>query len=220
MGNLIVRTGEVANPVDNAQGQNVADLSGRLAIDRYLTPHSDIVALMVLEHQTMAHNRIAQANFLARQALHHEEALNRELGEPAGHRWEGTTSRLKAAGDPLVECLLFSGEAKLTSPVAGTSAFAIEFGHDALRDGQGRSLRDFDLQTRLFRYPCSYLIYSDSFAALPPEMRSYVLLRMLDVLRAADARPEFAHLSAADRQAIFEILSATLADLPAEWQGR
>lgn len=220
LGNLIVRDRQVAEPVDNAQGQNVTDLSGRLAIDRYLTPHSDIVALMVLEHQTMAHNLIARANFLARQALFYERELNRELREPEGRHWDSTTSRIEAAGDPLVECLLFSGEAALTSPVAGTSAFTAEFGRDARRDGQGRSLRDFDLQTRLFRYPCSYLIYSDSFQALPSEVKNYVLRRMLDVLRATDASPKFAHLSAADRQAVFEILCATLTDLPAEWQGR
>lgn len=220
LGNLIARSDQVDEPVDNAQGQNVTDLSDRLAIEHYLTPHSDIVALMVLEHQTMAHNLIARANFLTRQALYYERELNRELREPEGHHWDSTTSRIEAAGDPLVECLLFAGEAALTSPVAGTSAFAAEFGRDARRDEQGRSLRDFDLQTRLFRYPCSYLIYSDSFHALPAEVKNYVLRRMRDVLRATDAGGPFAHLSAADRQAIFEILSATLTDLPAEWQGR
>jgi hypothetical protein len=218
LGNLVVRERSVREPVDNAQGQNVTDLSDRLAIDRYLTPHSDLVALMVLEHQTMAHNAIARAGFLTRQALHYQRELNRELNEPADRRWESVAGRIQAAGDPLVECLLFSDEAALTAPVAGTSGYTTEFSRDAPRDGQGRSLKDFDLQTRLFRYPCSYLIYSDSFRALPPEVKDYTLGRMHDVLTGAHTSPKFAHLSSADRQAILEILRATLPDLPAEWR--
>src|SRR5262249_55868993 len=148
----------------------------------YLTPHSDIVALMVLEHQTDAHNFITRANFLTRQAMHYQESLNRELHEPADRVWDSTKSRIKNAGEPLVDYLLFSGEARLTAPIRGTSGFAEQFAQRGPRDSRGRSLRDFDLQTRLFKYPCSYLVYSSSFAALPPEVKEYVLRRMHEVL--------------------------------------
>jgi hypothetical protein len=216
LGNMVVREREVVRPVENAQGQNVTDLSGRITTDRYLTPHSDLVALMVLDHQAMAHNRIARASFLTRQALHYETELNRELNMPPDHRWESAAKRIKSACDPLVECLLFSGEAPLTAPIAGTSTFAADFARAAHRDPQGRSLRDFDLQTRLFRYPCSYLIYSDSFRALPAEAKDYVWRRMKSILESADPDPKYAHLSPADRAAILEILKATLPEWPGD----
>jgi hypothetical protein len=150
--------------------------------------------------------------------MHYQQSLNRELGEPADHVWDSTKSRIKHAGEPLVEYLLFSGEAKLTAAVAGTSSFRDEFSARGPRDRQGRSLRDFDLQTRLFKYPCSYLIYSPSFGALPGEVKDYVLSRLWEVLSGQDQSDKFRHLSASDRQAILEILRDTLPELPAYWQ--
>jgi hypothetical protein len=209
-GNLIVRNEDEAESADNAAGQNVTDLSSRFSVDRYLTPHSDIVALMVLEHQAEAHNLITRANFLTRQAVHHQQMLNRELGEPADRVWDSTKSRIKSANEPLVEYLLFSGEAELTHRVVGTSGFAEEFAARGPHDPQGRSLREFDLARRLFKYPCSYLIYSPSFEALPSESKEYVFRRMDEVLGGVDATNKFGHLTASDRRAIREILEATL----------
>jgi hypothetical protein len=217
LGNLVIRGQQVKEPVDNSQGLNVTDLSSRINVDNLLTPHSDIVALMVLEHQAMAHNLLTQANFTARQALHYEQTLNRELGEPADHRWNSTTSRIKSAGEPLVKYFLFSGEAPLSEPIQGSSSFAEEFAARGKRDPLGRSLRDFDLQRRLFRYPCSYLVDSPSFHALPEEMRQYVWMRLADVLSGRDQSPAFAHLTAEDRTAIREILQATYSRLPDGW---
>jgi hypothetical protein len=173
---------------------------------------------MVLEHQATGHNLLVRANFQTRQALHYQQALNRELGEPAGHVWDSTRSRIKSACEPLVEYLLFSGEAALTAPLTGTSQFADEFASRGPRDRQGRSLRDFDLAKRMFRYPCSYLVYSNSFACLPSEAKEYILRRMSEILHGQDDGPNFAHLSAPDRQAILEILGETLPDAPADWR--
>jgi hypothetical protein len=212
LGNLIVRENIHRDEVDNSAGQNVTCLKGRCDTSKYLTPHSDIVALMVLEHQADAHNLITRANFQTRQALHYQQSLNRELHEPAAHVWDSTKSRIRSAGEPLVEYLLFSGEAKLTAPVRGTSAFTEEFPQRGPRDRVGRSLRDFDLQTRLFKYPCSHLVYSPSFTALPHEVKSYVLGRMHEVISEEDKTGKFDHLSSADRAAIDEILSETLPD--------
>src|SRR4029079_19163120 len=108
-------------------------------------------------------------------------------------------SRIKSAGEPLLEYLLFSGEAELTAPIQGTSGFAEGFAQLGPRDRQGRSLRDFDLTNRLFKYPCSYLIYSPSFAALPHEVKDYLFGRMREVLSGQDQSDKFTHLSAADR---------------------
>ena len=86
------------------------------------------------------------------------------------------------------------------------------------RDARGRSLRDFDLQTRIFKYPCSYLIYSEDFDALPAPAKEFVYHRLFEVLTGQDQGPAFATLTAADRRAVFEILLATKRDLPAEWK--
>lgn len=218
LGNLVVRGQEASLDIDNTAGRNVTDLGRRFDCSAYLSGHSDIVALLVLEHQAEAHNLLTRANFQTRQALHQEAALNRELKQPADYRWDSTTSRIKAAGEPLVKYLLFSGEAALTAPVRGTSSFADEFARRGPRDDRGRSLRDFDLERRLFKFPCSYLIYSRSFDALPGEVRDYVLRRLWEVLTGRDAGKDFAHLTAADRAAIREILLATKPGLPDYWK--
>lgn len=212
MGNMTIAGRNVPLEIDNSAGMNLAELGDRFDADDYLSPHSDIVALMVLEHQADGQNLIARANFLTRQAVHYQEALNRELREPEGHIWESTKSRIKSAGEPLVEHLFFSGEAELTHRIQGTSGFAKEFAERGPRDSQGRSLRDFDLETRMFKFRCNYLIYSASFRALPNEAKAYVLRRMREVLGGQDQSKKFAHLAADERQAILEILRDTLPD--------
>jgi hypothetical protein len=220
LGNLIVRDRIQPETVDNTLGQNLTSVADRFDTSHYLSPHSDIVALMVLEHQADAHNYLTRANFLTRQAMHYQRALNRELGEPADHVWDSTKSRIKSANEPLVEYLLFSGEAELTAKIQGTSSYADEFAQRGPRDSQDRSLRDFDLERRLFKYPCSYLVYSPSFTALPAESRDYVLRRMWEVLSGQDHSEKFAHLTSGDRAAILTILRETLPSLPAYWMGQ
>lgn len=217
LGNLIVRAKRVEEPVDNLQGQNVTDLSDRINVKRYLTPHSDIVALMVLEHQTEGQNLLTRANFAARQALHVEQSLNREMKLPADHRWGSTTSRMRSTCDPLVKYLFYCDEPLLTAKMAGTSGFAEEFAKTGARDKQGRSLRDFDLERRMFRYPCSYLVETPQFDALPDFARDYVLKRMYEVLTGQDTTPAFAHLTKTDREAILSLLRETKRSLPAYW---
>ena len=219
LGNQVIPVGAEPERFDNAAGLNVIDLKDRLNLSAYLAPHSDLAALLVMEHQAEGHNLLARASFLTRMALHYEQSLNRELKQPLDHRWESTTSRIKSAAEPLVEYLLMSGEAKLSAPVRGTSAFADEFAAAAPRDSQGRSLRDLDLNTRLFKHPCSYLVYSPSFDALPKEVHDYVLQRLWDVLQGRDASEKFAHLTPEDRQAVREILAATRPEWPSYWRG-
>jgi hypothetical protein len=218
LGNMVVKGREVRRPVDNAAGLNLTGLGDRVRAASYLTPHSDLVALMVLEHQAEGQNLITRLAFQTRMALHQEAALNKELGEPSGRRWESTRSRIKAAAEPLVKYLLFSGEAPLTAPLRGTSGFAAEFARKGPRDPAGRSLRDLDLEKRLFKHPCSYLIYSPQFDALPGEAKEYVLEKMWNVLSGLDTSGDFDHLSAEDRRAVLEILAATRPDLPDYWR--
>lgn len=221
LGNIIFKGNQEPDAEQLAKlgGLNCASLKNRFDTSGYLTPHSDIVALMVLEHQAEMQNLLTRANFLTRQALYDEAALNRDLGRNADYRSETTYHRIWNAAKPLVRYLLFSGEAKLTEPIAGTSTFAVDFSKLGPRDRKGRSLRDLDLNSRVFRYPCSYLIYSASFEALHPELKSHVLRCVHDVLIGRDSSRDFEHLSAADRQAILEILRATKKDLPRYWRG-
>lgn len=208
-GNLIVRGSGDPEKIDNAAGQNVESLEDYLDTSKYLSPHSDLVALMVLEHQAEGHNLLTKANFEARFALHHEAALKKALGETDDRRWDSTISRIRSAGEPLVRYLLFSEEAPLTSQIRGTSGFAEEFTARGPVDSQGRSLREFDLQKRMFKYPCSYLVYTESFKQLPEAMKDYVLERFREILTGEDQSKEFAHLSPTDRKNILEILTDT-----------
>ena len=218
LGNITYRARPAGDDPEDTSGLNLAAVDDRFNARGYPAAHSDLVALMVLAHQGNAHNVITQASFDARTALHREAALNRELGEPAGHRWPSTDTVLDAAAMALVRCFLLCDEPQLEAPIAGTSGFTSEFAAAGPRDSHGRSLREFDLQTRLFRYPCSFLIYSASFDALPEELRSRFWAGMDTAL--ADTRPQgrFGHLSTTDRTAIRAILAATKPGAPASWR--
>jgi hypothetical protein len=164
------------------------------------------------------HNRLTRANFQTRMALRDEVEFNKALGRPADYRSDSTLRRIKNAGEPVVQYLLFCEEAPLTDPIKGTSGFTEEFVKRGPRDSKGRSLRDFDLKRRLFAYPCSYIIYSEAFDALPVPVKDYVLRRLWEVFSGKDTSKEFAHLSAADRQTILEVLRATKPNLPDYWK--
>jgi len=219
LGNLIAEARTRPEDVDNSTGMNVKELGDRFRTTSYLTPHSDIVALMVLEHQVEGHNLLTRASFLTRQALYFEKSLNSELKEDKDKRWDSTTARIRSACEPLVRYLLFSKEARLSESMLGTSEFAAEFQTAGVRDSRSRSLRDLDLTRRLFKYPCSYLVYSQSFQQLPVEAKDYVFRRFSEILDGADLSPEFRHLTAEDRTAIREILAETLEGAPAGWRG-
>jgi hypothetical protein len=169
----------------------------------YLTATSDIVAHLVLDHQTQMHNIITQTNYQTRLAVH--------SGAPAAKQ------QYERSAEQLVRYLLFAKEAKLEGPVDGGSGYAEGFAARGPRDAKGRSLRDFDLRTRIFKHPCSYLIYSEAFDAIPEPAKAFIWRRLFEVLSGRDQTPDFAALSAEDRRAIFEILVATKPGLPAEW---
>jgi hypothetical protein len=216
LGNLLVE--DKQNPEQYLpENLNVTDLSGRFDASAYLTPHSDLVALMVMEHQTAMHNKLTQANFATKRALWDERVLDEAFGRPSDGPRESTMRRITNAAEPVVEYLLFSGEASLEAPLSGTSGFAEHFAAKGPRDRQGRSLRDLDLQTRLFKYPCSYLIYSEAFEALPSPTKEVVYRRLHEILTGKDTSERFAHLSRDDRVAILEILRETKPGLPEGW---
>jgi hypothetical protein len=186
---------------------NQASLTKHVDTKPYLAASSDIVALMVLGHQTQMHNWITLVNYQTRIAL----------ADPH-HTLEDVEKKFAGSAEQLVRYLLFTNEAPLPGPVSGTSDFAHQFAARGPRDAQGRSLRDFDLEKRIFKYPCSYLIYSEDFDALPALAKEYIYHRLFEILSGREQGPEFATLSSQDRRAIFEILVATKPDLPEQWK--
>jgi hypothetical protein len=185
----------------------------RFDINRCLTKHSDIVALMVLTHQTRTHDLITKTHYDLDAALQDEEAFYKGLGASGSQYYaEITPRRIQAAIEPLLRAMLFVWEAEINEPIAGTSGFAAEFAKQGPHDHQGRSLRDLDLNHRLFRYPLSYHIYSNAFNALPEAGKSQFYKRLREILTGEDKGRDFAHLSEADRKAILEILDETKPD--------
>ncbi|MBA2115180.1 hypothetical protein [Bremerella alba] len=213
MGNVVSKDRYKPESIDREEGANVTDLSELFAVDKYVTPHSDIVALMVLEHQLQMQNFLALASHEARRSAHHDQVMNEALERPDNYVSDTTTRRVQSAGDKVVRHMLMVDEAPLTDTIAGTSGFAAEFQAKGIKDSQGRSLRDLDLKTRLFKYPCSYLIYSKTLDQLPLNMRTHIAQRLREVLAGEDTSGDFDHLTSVDRQAISEILQETKPEL-------
>ena len=217
MGNAITRGIRGPEDLDREVGANVTDLKSRVDTDPYLTSHSDLVALMVLAHQTAVHNQLTAANFSGRFTARDTDVMNEALDRPDDYESDTTKRRYASAAEKVVKALLLTDEHQLTDEVAGSSGFEAEFSSRGPFDDRGRSLRQLDLKRRLFRFPCSFLIYSEAFDSLPPRVLSIVYRRLFEVLTGADQSEEFSHLTPADRQAILEILTDTKEGLPEYW---
>ncbi len=198
-GNAVSAGPASPGPPQVADAQNLTELTRKLDTSPYLAPTSDLVALLTLEHQTQMVNLMTRVSWEARIAEH----------DGRGHN-----ARLNATIEDLIAYMLFADEAPLTAPIAGVSTFSRSFPARGTRDRHGRSLRDFDLETRLFRYPLSYMVYSPSFEGMPDVARSRVYRRLREILSGAADKSRYAHLSSADRQAILDILRETKPDAP------
>jgi hypothetical protein len=202
LGNLIGASAFERHESDPTYRGNLPDLTSVIDTHKYLEPHSDIVALMVLEHQTHMHNYITRLNY--------ETQIMTQM--------YGHIRYLKSQVNAFLRYLLFTEETPLCAPLSGDPQFVADFTASARRDSKGRSLRDLDMRTRMFRYPCSFLIYSDAFDQLPTVMRDHLLQRLYDILTGRDPDPQFAGLAPADRQAVLEILRETKPNLPEYWR--
>jgi hypothetical protein len=198
----------------DAERFNLASLEGWLDTKPYITDKSDIVSLMVLEHQTNVQNYITRASFKVRTVLSRAAGAGSSTSDPRS--WEELSSRnqsvLKAMIEPLVRTMFFVDAVEFTSPLSGTAGFDAWFQAQGPRDKSGRSLRQLELKTRLFRYPLSYMVYSKAFDSLPEYVRQYVYTRFAEVLTGRDSTGVFESLTPEDRKAILEILTATKPD--------
>ncbi len=180
----------------------------------YLTPYSDVVALLVFNHQTATTNLITRLNWVTRA----EDWAREQPVAPVRQAALQDDDPVARAAAELVDQLLFIDEVPLPAPVQGNAGFAEAFAAQGPKDSKGRSLRELDLTTRLLKYPCSFLIYSPAFEALPARARDAVYARLWTVLSGGDPDPAYARLSPADRQAILEILRDTRTGLPAPFR--
>jgi hypothetical protein len=178
--------------------QNLTSLGEMLDTSKYLAPTSDVVALMTLEHQIRMTNLMIRIGWDARMGM--------------------TADKLNPEIEEMLKYMLFADEEPLRAPVKGVSTFTETFPRRGPRDPQGRSLRDFDLKTRLFRYPLSYMIYSAAFDGMPDKVRDRVYQRLYEILTGKDTAKTFAGLAPETRRAILDIVRATKPNLPASWR--
>jgi hypothetical protein len=161
---------------------------------------------MVLEHQTRVHNLITRANYESRQASHLDKSMNGALGRAPDFVSESTQRRVASVGEALLEGILFANEFPLESPVTGTSGFAESFSARGPFDSKNRSLFQLDLKKRMFQYPCSYLILSDHFVALPEPVDFYIRQRLVSILKNGTPPPQGVNWSQEDRNTLREML--------------
>jgi hypothetical protein len=180
---------------------NLTNLSSLVDLASYPRQQSDIVALMVLEHQTHMQNFLTRLNFEA--SIHLKQF--------------GHVKYLKSQTDAFLKYLLFVEEAPIHAAIRGDPEFQESFIARGPTDRQGRSLRQFDLQNRLFKYPCSYLIYSEAFEALPEALKTIIYQHLWDILTEKDRDPIYSSIKSETKRAILEILGTTKANLPDFW---
>jgi hypothetical protein len=230
LGNLFAKEVNAIEPSVSVAPADLVELERVFETRRYLSSGSDVVALLVLEHELRMQNLITYANYETRYALaewaHAGQgrgpvglqpcsAILSEPGEAhaepigASSHSDWPRQRIALAGEMLLEYMLFRNEAPLHGPVRGSSDFAKQFQAAGPRAPDGRSLRDFDLQTRLFKYPCSFLIYSPAFDALPIPMKEYLWQRLAQILKGEERTGVYASMPDEDRRNILEILRET-----------
>ena len=204
MGNIPVMPADKGKSKLAAPTKVLASVEGQFDLKGYPTPYSDVVPQLVLAHQTNMTNLITRTAWEARLAA----------SQPS----PDANARVSEAARDLVDYLLFVDEAPFVGPVHGSAGYAEVFTKAGPRDSKGRSLREFDLRRRIFRYPCSYMIYTPAFDKLPPRAKDVVYARMWEVLSGREKAPRYRSLTLADRQAIVEILRDTKPDLPSFFQ--
>ncbi len=186
---------------------------GLFDADAYVSTASDVAALLVLSHQAHMTNLLTRASWEARAA---DPLLHAPFVEAPGER-DRVAHMMGGVAREVVDYLLFVDEAPLPAPIPA-SPFTRHFGASGPRDRRGRSLHDLDLVRRLMRYPCSYMVYSRAFAALPPAAKTAIYERLWAVLWGRDADPRYARALTPDaRRSVLDILADTMDDLPSYW---
>jgi hypothetical protein len=200
LGNRIFEEGGDRNPAPS----DLVDVRSRIDAGRYPRATSDIVALMVLEHQCQMHTLLNAAAFNYRRARHFSLAIH-----PSGDPDEGSAGRVAESwADKIVDALFFKGEAGLGEGIEGDPMFQKAFTARYPATADGETLAEFQLYRRVFKNPCSYMVYSEAFRCLPAPVKSRVMEKMK---RALDGGHEgIDWLKSSESRRIKRILAATL----------
>ncbi len=219
-GNIFVREEQGRLVADYQRGANVTNLTSYFDLKPHLADTSDIVALMVMEHQLGVQNALTRAAFAARRMMHYQQSVQRDLKEEVSDEptYDSVRRVIDNSAQDVVDRLLFKDEAPLPDGgIQGSPGFQRTFAARGRRSAAGESLRDLDLDSRLFRNRCSYLIDSAQFRALPRVLKVRVYARLAQALNPARPDDRYSHLSAAERTRIVAVLRETHPDLPPNW---
>jgi hypothetical protein len=208
MGNSVGHNPAQPQLLDMQGTQNLTSLERKFDTSRYMAATSDIVALMTLEHQTRMSNLMTRVGWDTR------------IAQANGALDDATRAKLDGEIEEMLEYMLFTDEHLLDDPIQGVSTFTKTFPERGPKDHLGRSLRDFDLEKRMFKYPLSYMIYSSAFDAMPDYVRERVYKRLYEVLAGKDQGPAYKRLTAEDRSNILAIVRETKKGLPSYWIAR
>jgi len=217
MGNTIaVEQEDGGAEFDYETGANWTSLEGKIDTGRYLQGTSNIVALMVLEHQCKMDNLLTKASMEYRRLVYLQKAISpdADVREESGMAARAS----KDLAEQVLRYMLFSDEVDLGEGVEGDGAFVAAFEGKGPRSSEGDSLRDFRLYGRLFKNRCSYMIYSKSFESLPEAVRERVLTRLWEVMSGEDDSEEYDYLGRSEKRRILEIVGETVKGLPGCWE--
>lgn len=199
--------------------QRPDELSAFFTVADYLRPTSDVVALLVCEHQMAMQNSLTRAGFVARKMIAYQHGLQKTFKETVTDEpaYDSVKSVFASAAQDVLDHLLFRRAAPLPEGVVGVREFRESFAHAAPRSSRGHALKDLQLKDRIFAQRCSYLIYSESFRALPATLRDRILDRLKLVLESSDPKDRYAYLPADEKARIREILLETHPEAKARW---
>jgi hypothetical protein len=214
-GNVLAREENGQLLADFTRGANVTNLSAFFNTADYLADTSDIVALLVLEHQTAMQNALTQASLSCRKMLQYQKTLQTAFKEPLTEEpaYDSVKSVFDSTARELTDVLLFKDEAELPPVIEGAPGFQRVFLKTAVRTANGESLKDFHLAGHLFKNRCSYLIYSDAFLKLPGPLKRRIFDRLKHALRLKDPDSRYGYLEPAERARIVRILCETHPEL-------
>lgn len=206
--------------IDFKKGANITTLSNFFDTANYLRPDSDIVALMVFEHQIAMHDAIVQAGFRCRRMMDYQIKLQHDLKEPITNEptFDSVKSVFQSSAQDVVDCLLFKDEATLPDGIKGDDDFQRAFKANAKSVSGAGSLKDFSLNEHLFKNRCSYLIYSDVFLALPKLLKERIYANLDKALRSKTPDERYSYLTGDERKRIVTILAATHPELSSRWR--
>ncbi len=219
-GNLILATEQEPSPEELARSATLKSLDKLVDTRPYLAPSSDITALLVFEHQVSVQNVLTRANQECLRMMTYQRNLQKELKEPVTEEptYDSVRHVFTTASQQVLDALLCKDDAPLPEGgIQGIGGFSQAFCPPAKAGGSVPSLKELDLHQRLFKYRCSYLIYSSTFDQLQPTLRRRVLQRLWRVLTDPLSDSRYDYLEAGERDIIRQILSTSLRDLPVTW---